>query len=191
MIMDALVLLVGDHNRVRGLFAKFNKAKEAEDVAEMTRLAETIITELTVHTTIEEEIFYPATKPLTEETTEDVAEGLEEHNVAKTLMAEVQALEPGTETWVAKMTVLIESVEHHAGEEEDELFPEVRSHTDAQTREALAEQMEARKAELGAPTVADKIDLTKEQLSSLASEQEIPGRSSMSTEELVAAVAPE
>ena len=189
--MDALVLLIGDHNRVRGLFSKFNTAKEAGNVAEMTRLAETIVTELTVHTTIEEEIFYPATKPLTEETTEDVAEGLEEHNVAKTLMAELQELEAGSETWVAKMTVLIESVEHHAGEEEEELFPEVRSHTDADTRATLAEQMEARKAELGAPTVADKIDLTKEQLSTLASEQEIPGRSKMSTEELVAAVAPE
>jgi hemerythrin superfamily protein len=189
--MDALVLLTGDHNRVRGLFAKFNKAKEAEDVAEMTRLSDQIVTELTVHTTIEEEIFYPATKPLSEDATEDIAEGLEEHNVAKTLMAELQELEPGSETWVAKMTVLIESVEHHAGEEEEELFPEVRSKTDAETRETLAEQMEARKAELGAPTVADKIDLTKEQLSSLASEQEIPGRSSMSAEELVAAVAPE
>ena len=189
--MDALLLLVGDHNRVRGLFAKFNKAKDAEDVAQMTRLAETIVTELTVHTTIEEEIFYPATKALTEESTEDVAEGLEEHNVAKRLMAEVQELEPGSETWVAKMTVLIESVEHHAGEEEEELFPEVRSHTDADTRAALAERMEARKAELGAPTVADKIDLTKEQLSKLASEQEIPGRSSMSTDELAAAVAPQ
>src|SRR3954451_12208959 len=189
--MDALVLLVGDHNRVRGLFAKFNKAKDAKDTAQMTTLAETIVAELTVHTTIEEEIFYPATKPLTEETTENVAEGVEEHDVAKTLMADLQELEPGSETWVAKMTVLIESVEHHAGEEEDELFPEVRSKTDAEIRAALAEQLEARKAELGAPTVADKIDLTKEQLSTLASEQEIPGRSSMSTEELVAAVAPE
>src|SRR6476469_2172074 len=145
--MDAVHLLVGHHSRVRGLFAKFNKAKEADDVAEMTRLAESIVTELTVHTTIEEEIFYPATKPLSEETTEDVAEGLEEHNVAKTLMAELQELEPGSETWVAKMTVLIESVEHHAGEEEEELFPEVRSHTDAETRAALAEPIEARKAE--------------------------------------------
>lgn len=189
--MDALVLLVGDHNRVRGLFARFKKAKDAEDVAEMTRLAETVIAELTVHTTIEEEIFYPATKSLTEETTEDVAEGVEEHNVAKRLMSELQELEPGSETWIAKMTVLIESVEHHAEEEEEELFPEVRSNTDAATRTALAERMEARKAELGAPTVADKIDLTKDELGRLASEQEIPGRSSMSAEELAAAVAPQ
>jgi len=189
--MDALVLLVGDHNRVRGLFARFKKAKEAEDIAEMTRLADTVIAELTVHTTIEEEIFYPATKPLSEDATENVAEGMEEHNVAKALMAELQDLEPGSETWIAKMTVLIESVEHHADEEEEELFPEVRSKTDAATRASLAEQLEARKAELGAPTVADKIDLTKEQLSKLASEQEIPGRSSMSAEELAAAVAPQ
>jgi hypothetical protein len=50
--------------------------------------------------------------------------------------------------------------------------------------------MEARKAELGAPTMADKIDLTGQQLTELAKEQEIPGRSKMSNDELMAAVAP-
>jgi hemerythrin superfamily protein len=156
----------------------------------MAQLAETIMTELTVHTTIEEEIFYPATKPLSEDTTETVAEGVEEHHVVKNLMTEIRELEPGSEQWVAKMTVLVESVEHHAEEEEQELFPDVRSKLDADARATLAEQMEARKAELGAPTMADKVDLTKDELSKLASEQEIPGRSSMSAEELAAAVAP-
>jgi hemerythrin-like domain-containing protein len=105
-------------------------------------------------------------------------------------MTEIRELEPGSEQWVAKMTVLVESVEHHAEEEEQELFPDVRSKLDADARATLAEQMEARKAELGAPTMADKVDLTKDELSKLASEQEIPGRSSMSAEELAAAVAP-
>ena len=188
--MDALMLLTADHNRVRGLFARFETAKESDDLAQMASLAGTIVQELEVHATLEEEIFYPAMQDLDEEIHETITEGIEEHRVAKRLMAEISALEPDTEEWAAKVTVLMENVEHHAGEEEKELFPKVRSATSADDRAALAERMEARKAELGAPTMADKVDLTKEALLNLAQEQDIPGRTKMSQEELAATVAP-
>jgi hypothetical protein len=103
-------------------------------------------------------------------------------------MEEMSAIEPGGDEWVAKMTVLIENVEHHAEEEETDMFPEVRSAAEGDALEQLAAQLEARKAELGAPTMAMAIDLNKEQLLELAREQEIPGRSSMSQEELAATV---
>jgi hemerythrin superfamily protein len=188
--MDAIELLTGDHNRVRGLFAQFKSAKEAEDLATMTTLAAKILEDLVVHTTIEEEIFYPALQEASEEIHETITEGIEEHHVVKVVMAEVQAMEPNTEEWAAKMTVIIENVEHHAEEEEQELFPKVRTATTAEIRTGLAEQMEARKAELGAPTVADKEQLTKTQLVDLAKEQEIPGRSKMSEDELRRTVSP-
>ena len=188
--MSALELLIGDHNRVRGLFTRFKSAKESDDLAEMTTLATKILAELEVHATIEEEIFYPELHDLNDEVHESITEGYEEHAVAKNLMAEIGAMEPNTEDWAAKVTVLIENIEHHAEEEEKELFPKVRSNTSAEQRDSLGERMEARKAELGAPTLADKIDLTGEQLTELAKEQEIPGRSKMSTDELRMAVAP-
>lgn len=190
MHMDALELLTADHNRVRGLFARFKTAKEGDNLQEMTTLASKILQELEVHTTIEEEIFYPEFKDLTEETHESITEGFEEHAAAKRQMAEVSGGEPNTEDWAAKVTVLIEMVEHHAEEEETDLFPKIRSKAPAETRNAVAERLEARKAELGAPTLADKIDLTTEELTTLAKEQEIPGRSKMSREELAATVAP-
>jgi hemerythrin superfamily protein len=186
--MDALGLLTGDHNRVRGLFAKFKEAKEAENADEMATMAAKIFEDLEVHTTIEEEIFYPAIRQLDEELGETVDEGVQEHHVVKVLMEEMAALEAGSDDWVAKMTVLIENVEHHAEEEEQEMFPEVRSAADGDTLEQLASRLEARKAELGAPTMALAVDLTKEQLLDLAREQEIPGRSKMSQEELAATV---
>ncbi len=92
--------------------------------------------------------------------------------------------------WVAKMKVLIENVEHHAGEEEDDMFPPLRSKLGNNELVALGERMEARKRDLGAPVTEDKIDLTKDQLLDLAKEQSIPGRSSMSQQELAATVAP-
>ena len=187
--MNALDLLIADHNRVRGLFARFNAAKEAEDTGAMVALAAKIFEELTVHTTIEEEIFYPGVRDASEDISETVDEGIQEHHVVKVLMGEIDGLEGGSDEWTAKMTVLIENVEHHAEEEEKEMFPPLRRPL-ADKLETMGTQLEARKSELGAPVLADKIDLTKEALLDLAKEQEIPGRSTMSQEELAATVAP-
>ncbi|QGG96374.1 hemerythrin domain-containing protein [Actinomarinicola tropica] len=188
--MDALALLTADHNRVRGLFARFEEAKEAEDVALMADLCQQIFTELEVHTSIEEDIFYPEVRDESEDLQEVVDEGIEEHHVVDVLMEEMKALEPGSDEWVAKMTVLIENVEHHAEEEESEMFPEVRSQTSAEFLDSMAEKLESRKKQLGAPTLADKIDLTKAELDEKAKEQQIPGRSKMDHDELAATVAP-
>jgi hemerythrin superfamily protein len=188
--LDAIALLTADHNRVRGLFTRFKAAHEAEDTGALAEIAATIFTELTVHTEIEEQIFYPRVHELSEEVGETVDEGLEEHHVVKVLMGEIKELEPSDDKWVAKMQVLIENVEHHAEEEETELFPSVRSKMDADSLTRLAEKLEAGKSSLGAPTLADKIDLPKDELLNLAREQEIPGRSKMDREELAATVAP-
>jgi len=186
--MNALDLLIADHNRVRGLFTRYRAAEEAERTDEMVELAGKIFEELEVHTTIEEEIFYPAVHDTNDDIAETVDEGVQEHHVAKVLMEELGQVETGGDEWVAKMKVLLEAVEHHAEEEEQEMFPPLRSKLDAGTLDGLAEQLEQLKASLGAPVLADKIDLTKEELLDLAREQEIPGRSTMSQEELAATV---
>lgn len=189
--MDALLLLTGDHNRVRGLFKSFKDAHEKKDEQRGQQVAEKIIREITVHTEIEETVFYPAVRDTDDEKlTELVVEGYEEHAVVKELINEVQACQPGDERWHAKMTVIIENVEHHAEEEETQMWPKARSALGAATLEALAGQLEAKKRDLGAPTIAETIDLTKTELTELAREQAIPGRSKMTQEELAAAVSP-
>ncbi|HUS62232.1 MAG TPA: hemerythrin domain-containing protein [Acidimicrobiales bacterium] len=188
--MDAIALLVADHNRVRGVFARFKAAEESGTTEVMGDLATKIIEELDIHATIEEEIFYPKVREQSEELGKLVAEGIEEHNVVKGLIAEIKGGDPTDEAWVAKVKVLIENVEHHAGEEEDEMFPKVRSGIDAATRGTIGDQLAERKVELGAPSMAETIDLTQDALLELARAQEIPGRSSMSHEELAATVDP-
>jgi hemerythrin superfamily protein len=92
--MDALSLLTADHNRARGLFTRFQSAEESGDTAQMTELASTILAELEVHATIEEEIFYPTVSEASEEIHDLVTEGIEEHHVVKQLGEEVKAISP-------------------------------------------------------------------------------------------------
>jgi iron-sulfur cluster repair protein YtfE (RIC family) len=186
--MDCLDLLIADHNRFRGTFARFRTAHESDNTAEMATLANLMSEDLRIHTTIEEEIFYPAIHDLSEEIGETVDEGLQEHHVADVLDEEIKGLTPGDDAWVAKVLVMIEGVEHHAEEEEKELFPSVRSATEADLREDLGQRMDTRRSQMGFPTVEERERLSAEELKELASAQEIAGRSSMSKQELAAAV---
>ena len=186
--MDCLDLLIADHNRFRGTFARFQEAHEAEDVAEMASLFEHLAEDLEIHTTIEEEDFYPAAHDLSEEIGETIDEGLQEHHVGDVLVAEIKELTPGADEWVAKISVLVESVEHHIDEEEAELFPSVRGATDAAFREQLGLKMDAHRSRMGFPTVEQREELTLDELKELATEQQIAGRSTMDKQELAAAV---
>lgn len=186
--MDAIDLLIGDHNRVRGLFAQFKAAHESDDVPAAAEAVDKAIADLEAHTTIEEEIFYPETRELSDEIEETTAEGIEEHHVVKVLIAEIRQQDVGSEVWAAKVQVMIENVEHHAEEEETELFPKIRSHSSADFRSELGARLESRKQELGAPTSADAEGASKETLLELARDQEIPGRSTMDLDELAATV---
>ena len=141
---DAIALLKADHRKVEDLFEKFEKAKS--DSVKKT-LAEQICTELTVHSTIEEEIFYPACKGAVEEDLLD--EGYVEHDGAKVLIAEIMAASPGDDFYDAKVKVLSEEIKHHVKEEEkrsEGMFAQAREA--GLDMDALGEQMAARKTQL-------------------------------------------
>jgi hemerythrin-like domain-containing protein len=186
--MDVIELLIADHNRVRGLISKYKDADEADTSEEASELADKIIHELELHMTAEEDVFYESVKKRTGEIKDDVDEGYEEHHVAKILIDEIDRLDSGSDSWVAKMTVLIESVEHHIDEEEEELFPSVRSSTEASRRETLGKALDEEKVSLGAVSLSERLELTGKDLRAWASEQDIPGRSTMDHDELAATV---
>ena len=139
--MDAIELLKADHELVRSLFKEFKEAKEAEDTEGMRGAQERIFEELEVHTGIEEEVFYPEAQEVGEEAEELVKEGIEEHHVVDVLMGEIRELTPDDDAWAAKMTVLIENVEHHAEEEEEELFPKLREAFGDERLDALGDKL--------------------------------------------------
>jgi hemerythrin superfamily protein len=142
--LDAISLLKADHRKVEGLFEKFEKAKGA---AAKKALADEICTELSVHATIEEEIFYPACKGKIEESLLD--EAYVEHDGAKVIIAELQTASPGDDFYDAKVKVLSEEIKHHVHEEEmrsEGMFAQAR---DAGVDvDALGERMAKRKNEL-------------------------------------------
>jgi hemerythrin superfamily protein len=145
-VMDALALLTSDHDEVRGMFEQFRAAKEAENTEKMRSLQQQIFDELETHTRIEEDIFYPAVQALgVEDLTEIVTEGIQEHHVVKVLMREIRDLSD-QEIFEAKMTVLMENVEHHAEEEETEMFPDLREHMSNERLEELGVELQAAKA---------------------------------------------
>lgn len=132
--MDAIVMLKEDHKSVEKLF----KAFEKDDLSVVPDICEA----LTVHAHIEETVFYPAVRGEVADTSDDVGEAVEEHHVVKILVGELEDMSPDDEAYKAKATVLMELVRHHVEEEEDELFPEVRSALGRNRLRELGEQME-------------------------------------------------
>lgn len=141
---DATHLLIDDHRKVEGLFAKFEKAT-GDGTKE--KLAHEICTELKIHAMLEEEIFYPALRGKIDDA--DLDEAIVEHDSAKLLINDIEAAEPDEKFYDAKVKVLQEEIEHHVKEEEKErgnIFQQARA-TDVDL-DALGERMVARKQEL-------------------------------------------
>jgi hemerythrin superfamily protein len=112
--LDAVALLKADHRQVEEWFEQFDSARSA---TKKKQLATNICAALKVHTEIEEEIFYPAFLKATKD--EDMHhEAVVEHDGAKKLIAEIEAMGPEDDYYDAKVTVLSEMIKHHVKEEE-------------------------------------------------------------------------
>jgi len=138
--MKATDLLKKQHKSVKALF---KKVEDTEDGRRRRQLMEEIANELKMHTQIEEEIFYPAVREIGSSKAEEmVDESYEEHHVVDLVLAELPNVDPEDERFAAKMTVLSELVEHHADEEEDEMFPMAEKKLGKERLQQLGEQME-------------------------------------------------
>jgi hemerythrin superfamily protein len=141
---DAIAVLKADHRQVESWFAQFAKARANP---RKQHLASQICAALRVHTTLEEEIFYPAFLEATAD--KDLHhEAVVEHDGAKYLIAEIEAMRVGDDYFDAKVTVLAEMIKHQVKEEEQPggMFAEAKK-SDMDLK-ALGEELRARKSEL-------------------------------------------
>ena len=134
--MDAIELLMIQHEEAKALFKKIERAEDDEKQDLFERVADA----LAVHATIEEKQFYPATRNA--RTEEMLQEAVEEHLAAKRIIADLLEMTPDDPQFDAKIAVLKEQVEHHIEEEEAELFPKVRRMFKADELEDLGVAME-------------------------------------------------
>ena len=141
---DAVTLLKADHRQVKEWFAEFEKARSSKV---KQALAASICTALTVHATIEEELFYPSFLEATKDKDKH-HEAAIEHDGAKKLIAEIKESDPSDDYFDSKVHVLSEMIKHHVKEEEQPggMFAEAKD--SKMDLVAIGRQMAARKSEL-------------------------------------------
>jgi hemerythrin superfamily protein len=147
--MNALELLKEDHDKVRDLLSQLVNTTERAEKRRPELLAK-IEKEIQVHTQIEEEIFYPAFKKASGKTNDVMYyEAHEEHRAVEELvMPDLKKADPGGTQFSGRAKVLKELIEHHAEEEEEEMFPQARKTMSEAELEELGKRMQARKKEL-------------------------------------------
>ena len=123
---SAVMLLKDEHRQVEQLFKRFEQLGARAHKTKRS-VVDKVIEALSVHAAIEEVVFYPAIRERLPDATGDVLEALEEHHLVKLTLSELERLDADDERFTAKMTVLMENVRHHVREEEQQLFPQVRS----------------------------------------------------------------
>lgn len=136
-MIDALDLLESQHQEVESLIEKI---EDSDDPSERTELFKLLANNIAAHSAIEEKLFYPSV--MDESTRELLVESTEEHLVVKRTLADMMELEVDDERFDAKLSVLKETIRHHAhDEEEDTLFPKVRKLLDRDERAALGNEL--------------------------------------------------
>ncbi|HUG79902.1 MAG TPA: hemerythrin domain-containing protein [Burkholderiales bacterium] len=142
---EAIEMLKEDHDKVKKAFKEFEKM-DREDTESCQQLIRSVCEDLKVHTTLEEEIFYPAVREVIED--EDLMnEAAVEHETAKMLIDQLENMGPDDPNYFATFIVLGEYVMHHVKEEEDEMFPQAKKAKDLDF-ESLAAEMASRKQAL-------------------------------------------
>jgi hemerythrin-like domain-containing protein len=145
---NALELLKRDHDAVDKLFAEYEDLKDGASESEKENLVAQICDALSVHAQIEEAIFYPAARrALQEEESKDLLdEAAVEHQTLKDIIGRLEAAPTSDPLYDAGVKVLSEYVKHHVREEENELFPKVRSSD--MDLQAVGQQLAQRKQQL-------------------------------------------
>jgi hemerythrin superfamily protein len=141
---DAISLLKADHRQVEQWFEQFESSRSESKKSE---LAERICQALTVHASIEEEIFYPAFYEATQEKSLH-HEAEIEHEGARNLIEQIKSSGPSDDYFDAKVKVLSEMIKHHVREEEKRAGMFAKAREADMDLDALGEQLAARKAQL-------------------------------------------
>ena len=145
---DATSLLIQDHRRVKRLLRELDNTTERATTRRKTLFAE-IQNEISMHSKVEEEIFYPAYRDAMRKSDgHTYYEALEEHHLVDVVLGEIKTSNAASEEFGAKAKVLRDLIEHHSEEEETEMFPKARRTMSNEQLRELGKQIQLRKNEL-------------------------------------------
>jgi hemerythrin superfamily protein len=137
--MDAIALLTADHQEVKSMFREIERANDRGARQDLCRR---IVDALKLHTAIEEEIFYPAVQ---QHLPDLIAEARQEHKTVDGLLSEISNIQVEDVRFDELMRDVIKNVEHHAGEEESQMFPQCKDQLGMDELNRLGEQLMQRK----------------------------------------------
>jgi hemerythrin superfamily protein len=182
--MDVTRILEHDHREAEALFAKI----DAADGAKRQPFIDELTTALLAHMDLEEDVVYPRMQPVTG--AEDAQEGKTEHDLARTMLDELNALAPDEPGFGAALESLKAGITHHVSEEEDDVFPKLRA-DGATVLAEMATPFIKKRVELGMPTSADALEAasSKDELVAEAAAAGVDGAGSMNKTELASALA--
>jgi iron-sulfur cluster repair protein YtfE (RIC family) len=177
---DVTRILEQDHRAVERLFEQIQKQQGTD----RAKLVEQLASDLRTHMRVEETIVYPfIVKQLASDGKEMVEEAKTEHEGARKVLAEVERLSPNEPGFDGALEMLEAGISHHVEEEETEVFPKLRKSASAQQLNEVGELVEEAKGN------AAFEEMTRDELYQRAQDADVPGRSSMSKDELIAALA--
>jgi hemerythrin superfamily protein len=136
--MNIIEMLKQDHQEASAMMDRIESA-DAGDASVMT-IFNQLKQALTLHTQIEETIFYPALRN-NDETQDQIEESFEEHQEVKDLLSEMSGMQAGSDEFMSLMGDLRDAVEHHVEEEENELFPQAQQILGDSRLQEMGQQM--------------------------------------------------
>lgn len=159
---DATALLEEDHAQIRRLLGQLEKTT-GKATTRREKLLAAIEQELTLHTKIEENVFYPAFFDACRKSDDKELyyEAIEEHHVVDLVLPELKDTDPGTDRFAAKAKVLKDLVEHHAEEEETEMFPRARKLMNREELLRLGDQLAQARASLTGSVLTKLVELVR------------------------------
>lgn len=193
---DVVALIKSQHRELEELLAQAEQ-EDSDTLLVLRRVAGL----LGPHSKAEESFVYPRIAELQPDERDEVHDGAAEHHHAESMLAELLAAKPDEPGYDGKLAALIGELQHHVEEEESELLPVLSEKASDEEREQLGARFaaqtgrsEVRPEEAGsgaadAGSTSDPGDATKAELYEQAKDADIPGRSSMTKEELAQALA--
>jgi hemerythrin-like domain-containing protein len=144
--VDALTLLKNDHAEARKLLEQLASFRESAIERRLATLAK-VADALWTHMRIEETIFYPAFEEAGKTSDDAVrsCEAWEEHASAKDALRKLERCDPSTTHFRALAKVVYDLIDHHAEEEESEMFPRARKLLSRERLVSLGAELEAAK----------------------------------------------